>query len=104
MKPFLPTIVAALVVAAIPAQADTSLREAIQLRPIGEYVSSAAATEPYIEAIHGRHVRVRVPVGFDRVTLQQRVLSRRPARSGDNLDWKTIATEYPRGAEKVIKV
>ncbi|HZJ14437.1 MAG TPA: beta-propeller domain-containing protein, partial [Chthoniobacteraceae bacterium] len=120
MKPLLLIIVAALAIAALPAQADTttsaSARVASTWRPTDpadarawltlqrNWLRSRNATEPYIEAIHGRHVRVRVPAGFDRVTLQQRVLSRAPARPGGSLHWKTIATDYPRGAGKVIKI
>ena len=59
-------------------------------------------TEPTIESIRGRIVKIRVPAGFDRVTLQQFVVPRRPVRGRAADRWRTLATKYPRGAEMVI--
>lgn len=59
-------------------------------------------TEPTIMAVRGRIVRIRVPAGFDRVTLQQYVVPKNPARTRAADRWRTISTKYPRGAETVI--
>ncbi len=62
-------------------------------------------TEPEITALRGRIVRVRVPAGFDRVTLQ--VLAtphvRRTSSPAARPAWKTAGINYPRKAGKVVE-
>ncbi len=64
---------------------------------------SAGPTEPEIDIVRGREVKVRVPAGFDRVTLQQRVTGGNRERVRGSDRWKTISTKYPRGAEGMIR-
>ena len=61
-------------------------------------------TEPTIESIRGRMVKIRVPAGFDRVTLQQLVVPRTTAGARASDRWRTLATKYPRGTESVVSV
>ena len=66
--------------------------------------ASTDSTEPVIEAVRGKVVKISVPAGFDRVTLQQYVVPRRSSRASAGNRWRTLATRYPRGAETTIKV
>ena len=68
------------------------------------FLPSAQPTEPTIVSVRGRIVRIRIPAGFDRVTLQQYVVPRNPARARAADRWRTLSTKYPRGAESVIAV
>ena len=68
----------------------------------GGFSSSAQEftnTEPVIEAVRGKTVRVRVPAGFDRVTLQQRMVP----KSVTSPRWRTLGTRYPRGKAAVLR-
>ena len=59
-------------------------------------------TEPTLISVRGRIVRIAVPAGFDRVTLQQYVVPRTPVRTRMADRWRTLSTKYPRGAATVI--
>lgn len=59
-------------------------------------------TEPVIESVQGRTVKVRVPAGFDRVTLQQKVVARKTAAGASVYRWETRGTRYPRGDGRVV--
>ena len=74
------------------------------LLPLTAGSAPVPATEPVIESIHGRNLFVRVPAGFDKVTLQHLVVPRTPVRASRNERWRTLHTSYPRGAEMVVKV
>ena len=65
---------------------------------------STDPTEPDIQSIHGRIVKIRVPAGFDRVMLQQYIVPRRAARAGTADRWRTLSTKYPHGEAMTIKV
>ena len=73
-------------------------------RVAGEQFASA---EPEITAIKGRTVRVRVPAGFDRVTLQALTSSRKGHRVTATTTtppaWKTVGIQYSRGAALVAE-
>ena len=66
--------------------------------------ASTDPTEPTIEAVNGKMVKIRVPAGFDRVTLQHYVVPRRPGRATSGERWRTLSTKYPRGTATVLKV
>lgn len=87
MKKLLSLLLGAALFATLPLRAETT-----------------QPTEPTILAVRGRIVRIRVPAGFDRVTLQQYVVPRTPSRSRGVDRWRTISTKYPRGAETVMNV
>ena len=65
---------------------------------------TSAPTEPTIQAVKGKVVKIRVPAGFDRVMLQQYIVPRRPTRAGAADRWRTLSTKYPRGEAMVIRV
>ena len=65
---------------------------------------STDPTEPVIHSIRGRIVKIRVPAGFDRVTLDQYVVPRTSARSGTGDHWRTLTTKYPHGEAMMLKV
>ena len=65
---------------------------------------SAPLAEPVIETIRGRNVFVRVPAGFEKITLQQSIVPRTPELARRNERWRTVATNYPRGLEKLVKI
>lgn len=64
-------------------------------------------TAPEIVAIHARVVRVRVPAGFDRVTLQALTTRHGKVRAkvtgAAQPEWKTLGTKYPHGGEGVVE-
>ena len=64
-------------------------------------------TEPEIVAIRARVVRVRVPAGFDRVTLQGLTTRHGKVRArvigAAQPEWKTLGTKYPHGEEGVVE-
>ena len=62
-----------------------------------------SGTEPEIVSLRGKTVSVRVPEGFDRVTLQVFTSRRgRGGKAGGQPDWKTVATKYPRRAAGIV--
>jgi len=74
------------------------------LAPAPSAAGEFTGTEPEIISLRGKNVWVRVPEGFDRVTLQ--VFSLRRGRGGkpnDANDWKTVATKYPHRAAGVVQ-
>ena len=63
-------------------------------------------TEPVISAIRGRIVRVRVPAGFERVTLQVRTPPKRGRVVASHAapgEWKTVGLRYPRQATATLE-
>ena len=74
------------------------------LFPIFADAESTDPTEPIIHSIRGKMVKIRVPAGFDRVTLQQYVVPRNPARASAGDRWRTLTTKYPHGDAMFIKV
>ena len=65
-----------------------------------------APTEPVISTIRGRIVRVRVPAGFERVTLQVRTPPKRGRVVASHAapgEWKTVGLRYPRQAVATLE-
>ena len=86
------------------ALAFAPVSHAAELRVAGEQFASA---QPEITAIKGRTVRVRVPAGFDRVTLQALTSSRKghrvTATTATPPAWKTVGIQYSRGAALIAE-
>ncbi len=66
------------------------------------FAATTVPTEPSIISVRGRIVRISIPAGFDRVTLQQYVVPRGAVAARSQDRWRTIDTKYPRGADTVI--
>ena len=71
---------------------------------LSAFAQSPDPTEPVIQSIRGKVVKIRVPAGFDRVMLQQYVVPRRATRANGGDRWRTLATKYPHGEAMTLKV
>ena len=72
--------------------------------PTSSAAGQFSGTEPEIISLRGKNVWVRVPEGFDRVTLQVISLRRGRGRKPDDAnDWKTVGTKYPQRAAGVVQ-